>query len=511
MVGNGATTAEYLNRLEQEQVIESIKSQKHKVIILLMMDGGLRVSEAVSLKFANFDFQKKLVFVKSLKKRKKEGEKEVIRKVPISDRLYRELAEYVQKVEDRTPESYVFTGTKKGSHLSRFAVSKYLSRLNDTKLNFDRLNAHKFRHTCATNLIASGSDLNVVKTVLGHASLNTTTIYTHLSEELLSEKINTAVRTRISIWDKFKKIAFKEEPQKLINIRQFNDHFLVGRDSEIKQVQTLLDKRINVIIIGGVGVGKNHLLHFISAQRKVLKLEDLSGLKKSLISLLVYLYSGEKEQVAKLLYPEISKENLIVKLNKTSTKAIIEEIQKAVEVQEYILYIDNIERITPAQAKSLELLKDTFTIVTTARSVRADNASFLWNFEVLKMKELGRKDALELIRRYSSDLLVNDYELFKNHVFEQTNGNPRAIKELIDRFYKEPIIDENNIRTITHTGALQEYDFTTVILLAIAGLAVFRYLSAEVDNSSYRFIGGAAMLVLLFATRILRVTQKKFL
>jgi integrase len=83
----------FLNKNQSEKLISIIKIQRHKVIVLLMLDCGLRVSETIKLKYNDFDFKNKLVIVKSLKKRSQTDK----RKIPLSNRLYQELAKFLSK------------------------------------------------------------------------------------------------------------------------------------------------------------------------------------------------------------------------------------------------------------------------------------------------------------------------------------------------------------------------------------------------------------------------------
>jgi hypothetical protein len=245
--------------------------------------------------------------------------------------------------------------------------------------------------------------------------------------------------------------------------------------------------------------------------KKVLKLDDMDNLKKSLIYLLLYLYENDKVQVYNLLYADFNLNQVEIKLNKASIINLCEEIKKLVEPKEYILIIDSVDRITPRAIKALETLKDTFTILTSAREIPINKGSFLWNFEVIKLEFLNRTSSLDLIRKLSYDLEVEDYELFRNHIYEQAVGNPRVIYEIIDRYRKEPVITNDVVREIRHVGSLKEIDMSLFFIIAISALAVLRYLSREVDNDSFRFIGGAAMVFLLISRYFFKYTKRKLL
>jgi hypothetical protein len=111
----------YLEKAKADGLLKNISSLKHKTAILIMMDCGLRVSECVSLQLRNFNFKKKVILVKSLKKR---GE-EVVRQGPISTRLLQCLADYLKQLKPRSDEDYIFPSpSRAGMHMSRKAFSE---------------------------------------------------------------------------------------------------------------------------------------------------------------------------------------------------------------------------------------------------------------------------------------------------------------------------------------------------------------------------------------------------
>ena len=117
------------------------------------------------------------------------------------------------------------------------------------------------------------------------------------------------------------------------------------------------------------------------------------------------------------------------------------------------LKIREIDSLTPKVIKVLTQFKDHFVIITTAKEVPINKGDFLWNFERIELKNLSRSNSFELIQRLSYDLEIEDYEMFRAHIFDQTDGNPRAILEMVDRYRKEPFILRETIRSITHSGA----------------------------------------------------------
>lgn len=493
----------FLDKKNTILLIENVSNSKHKVIILLMLDCGLRVSECVSLQLDNFDFKKKEIKVRSLKKRQNTE----FRIIPISDRLYKALADYLYKLKLNS-DSFIFAHASGVGHLRRESVNRFLDRYK-TNLNIPNLHPHALRHTFATQHLASNTPLENIKTMLGHKKYDTTLIYTHIPTEVLKQNIAKVTSTSHSLLKRLYLRLFTTE-NKLININNsLANTPTVGRNVVATKLIDLIDRDINTLILGDIGCGKSHLLNYASPEKKVLKLDDSDNIKKSLVYLLLFLLDNDKEALKVLLFSDLPLDKIRIKLNRESIKNLCEEINKLVEPKEYILMIDSLDRITPKSIKVLEELKDTFTIVAAAREIPINKTSFLWNFEIIRLKGLERKFALDLISKLSYDLEVEDYELFRNHIFEQSNGNPRVIYELLDRYRKEPIITNEVIREIRHYGSMREFDMSIIVILFIASLAILRYISREVDNESYRFIGGAAMILLIISRQFFQTTKRK--
>lgn len=147
---------------------------------------GLRVSEATSLKLTNLYFDQGFIRVTG------KGNKERI--VPIGGEAIHHVEIYLEYVRKVLPaikpeaENTVFLN-RRGSSLSRIsvftAVKKYASEAGITKT----VSPHTFRHSFATHLIEGGADLRAVQEMLGHESILTTEIYTHLDTDFLRETI----------------------------------------------------------------------------------------------------------------------------------------------------------------------------------------------------------------------------------------------------------------------------------------------------------------------------------
>jgi hypothetical protein len=481
------------------------KNIRQKVLLLLMIDAGLRVSEVTNIKLSDFDFRKRTLSVYSLKKRNKTK----YRQIPLSNRLFASLSEYIKSMRDVKPDSWLFASpSKSGEHISRFAVNQYLNRKKN-KLNIANLHPHALRHTFATSLISEEIPLNEVADLLGHENMNTTRIYTHIPTERLRKSVQRAANMHGDRQNWFKRLFARKLP--LIYIPPSGTASIIGRNLELIEITNHINKGTNVCLIGPTGTGKKTLLNAVQTDKKILIFDDTSSIKKSLVYMLIYMYKNNMEAVQSILFSDFELDKTEAKLSRQTVSTLCEEIKKVTTKKEYILKIRSIDNITTASMRVIEMLKDHFVIITAAREIPVNKASFLWNFEKIKISNLSRIHAFELIHKLSYDLEIEDYELYRNHIIEQTDGNPRAIVEMVERYRREPVIISEVIRSVTHRGPLRDIDFSFVIIFFIASLAVFRYMTSEFDNPGLRVIGGMSMILLLLSRSIFSRTKHKYI
>lgn len=149
-----------------------------KLILLLLYGSGLRVSELISLKKNSFNGQFLRIFGK--------GSKE--RTVPIASQLLEMLNEVIKLSNG---SEWIFP-SRKGGHITRQWVSQILKNLAiEADIPASSLSPHVLRHAFATHILDNGGNLISIKKMLGHKSISTTEIYTHVSKAKLKEVINT--------------------------------------------------------------------------------------------------------------------------------------------------------------------------------------------------------------------------------------------------------------------------------------------------------------------------------
>ena len=155
---------------------------RDRAILELLYACGLRVSELVGLDTDRVDLPGQQVRVIG------KGNKE--RRVPMGDEARERLHRY--RIGPRAewtaarPTPAVFVG-KRGKRLSRESVWQVVKRWTEVAGVTERVTPHTFRHSFATHLLEGGADLRVVQALLGHASISTTQLYTHLTGERVRE------------------------------------------------------------------------------------------------------------------------------------------------------------------------------------------------------------------------------------------------------------------------------------------------------------------------------------
>jgi len=159
-----------LSSEEVNSVINVISNKKQRTIIMFIYATGIRLSEAIHIKLTDIDIDRKLIFIRGGK-----GKKDRI--VPLSEKLYHNLRWYISIYK---PEGYLFEGIH-GSHYSARSVQQILKRALIKAGIKKNASVHSLRHSCATHMLEGGTDLRLVQEILGHKSIKTTEIYTHIS------------------------------------------------------------------------------------------------------------------------------------------------------------------------------------------------------------------------------------------------------------------------------------------------------------------------------------------
>ncbi|CCF17051.1 phage integrase, N-terminal SAM-like domain protein [Brevibacillus laterosporus GI-9] len=173
----------YLTEDEVERLVHAIDHLLIRLVVIVLYMTGLRISECLNLTVDDVNLEDKVIHVVAGK-----GNKD--RLIPISLRLLPLLQEYVQEKRPTTA-SPLFFCTKKTGMLSPVYVNKEIAEAVKRLGWKKKVTAHILRHSFASQLVKNDVNLVQIQKLLGHSSLNVTSIYTHTNLDQLSDAINT--------------------------------------------------------------------------------------------------------------------------------------------------------------------------------------------------------------------------------------------------------------------------------------------------------------------------------
>jgi tyrosine recombinase XerD len=185
----GFKLPETLSVKEIDELISSIdrgkkEGQRNRAILETLYSCGLRVSELTNLKLSELYFDEGFIKV--------EGKGNKQRLVPISSRAIKEINYYLtdrNKMDIKKEyEDYLFI-SRRGTSISRIMVFHIIKEQADIAGIKKSISPHTFRHSFATHLLEGGANLRAIQCMLGHESITTTEIYTHIDRNMLRNEI----------------------------------------------------------------------------------------------------------------------------------------------------------------------------------------------------------------------------------------------------------------------------------------------------------------------------------
>lgn len=154
------------------KILHCINNLKHRTIIAAIYSAGLRLQEVINLKISNIDSKRNTIRIIQAK-----GNKD--REVMLSEKLLEMLREYYKIYK---PKEWLFENPEGGQYSPRSVQAVFKQALLKAKINRPA-SIHTLRHSFATHLLDSGTDIRFIQNFLGHSSIKTTQIYTHISKD----------------------------------------------------------------------------------------------------------------------------------------------------------------------------------------------------------------------------------------------------------------------------------------------------------------------------------------
>lgn len=177
-------TLEEIDRIEDSIDLSKAEGARNRAIIEVLFSCGLRVSELVNMKLSDLYLEDRVLLVRG------KGNKE--RLVPVSNKAIADLKRWffdrnLMKIKPGE-DDYVFLN-RRGAHLTRTMILLMVKRQAEEAGIKKTISPHTFRHSFATALLQGGADLRSIQAMLGHEKIDTTLVYTHISNEQLRKAI----------------------------------------------------------------------------------------------------------------------------------------------------------------------------------------------------------------------------------------------------------------------------------------------------------------------------------
>lgn len=168
----------FLSKTEIEAILK-VASPKYRDVFLFLINTGLRKSEFINLKWENVNLRNGFIYIPGEDSKSGKG-----RTIPLNKTAKGILLSINKKGQ------YVFLNKNGRQHTKSVLLKAVMRLYKNAKLDKCGYTIHTLRHTFASHLVMSGVDIATVKELLGHASLNTTMIYAHLSREHLKTAVD---------------------------------------------------------------------------------------------------------------------------------------------------------------------------------------------------------------------------------------------------------------------------------------------------------------------------------
>ena len=166
-----------LNKEEMKQLFAAATHTKSRLLLKILYSSGLRVSECLNLQVKDLDLKEKFGWVR-------EGKGSKDRLFILAEGVCEELGNYLK--DKKLQEGLIFL-SKENKPLTARNVQKIVKNAAKKAGLKKRVTPHKLRHSFATHLLEAGTDIRVIQELLGHANLQTTQIYTHVSSEQIKK------------------------------------------------------------------------------------------------------------------------------------------------------------------------------------------------------------------------------------------------------------------------------------------------------------------------------------
>jgi hypothetical protein len=291
----------------------------------------------------------------------------------------------------------------------------------------------------------------------------------------------------------------------------------VGRKKELAELWELALKGRHVIVTGGPGMGKTVLLEMLyqglSAKGDVntFRVADVRQFKAALVELAEQLHCRSILQ-----HPTLSEnvirsmpwEKLCSKVKGLTIKDLAEALVLSLAGRHAILIWDQFDKATPTELSWLHQFLNTATVIVGTSDPTNPKLKMILDRIPAKVeiKELTEEESYELMDRCFeiAPFAVSNLKWYRREICRKSQGNPRAIKDLLADHSLEKYIDSQFIRSIQTEQSVKYFPISWIVLIGMVLFSVHRYMGRGLGDRDAYIIGAVGMVVFLFLTFLVR-------
>ncbi len=326
---------------------------------------------------------------------------------------------------------------------------------------------------------------------------------------------------------------------------------LIGRDALVEKAAQEVRKGRHVILTGKVGVGKSSVLNAILARlerrqserapvdvetddpprepntepntgrpsqrqrrtRTVIHIADHQPKAQFICIARKLLEVGLLDPLALELPEQIPWAKIRRQVSRLSMRDLTAAIIPALHDHQgkVIIAVDDLTSVTPTLVAFWLAVFDAAQVIGCASQKKANLNKLWWKMTEIEIPPLPPEATREIVQTYITrqGMLIESPGLFIGHVVKQSGGNPQAIADMLEDSSKERLVDKQRIREMRHAAGVRYFDFTPVMIVALASIVGARYLAIGTgDTELYIFAGMVAAVVISLRVFLLKGAGK---
>jgi len=297
---------------------------------------------------------------------------------------------------------------------------------------------------------------------------------------------------------------------------------IVGRTRELAELWELASKGRHVLVSGAPGIGKSVLLEMLleglseRGDLNVFRVSEVRPFKNALVELAEQLH--EKRI---FLHPRLSVavaralpwEKLAPKVRALTVKVLAETLVLSLKGRQAILICDQFDRATPTELAWFHQFFDVATVILATPDPTSSKLKPVLDRVPAKveLKEFSQAESEELIDRCfdAAPFAVSDIAWYRREIWRKSQGNPRAIKDLLADHSLEKYIDSQAIRAMASEQGVRYFAVSWVVLAGALLFSIHRYVGRGLGDRDAYIIGAVGMVVFIFLSMLVRKANRR--